>query len=154
MQQLSDDEPRRSAARPNAPREFRGGWVIAAMFGFGVLTTAGLWVYWYLHLAPFRPLQAAVAAEFPDSAPRVEGGQRKMHKGTPRILRITLRVDFDPNTDDDRVETITAKLYELAGRYQDISSYDTLEMYLYQRIPEQETRERRVERVLKAPAGR
>jgi len=124
------------------------------MFGFGALTTAGLWVYWYLHLAPFRPLQAAVAAEFPDSAPRVEGGQRKMHKGTPRILRITLRVDFDPNADDDRVETITAKLFDLAGRYQDIANYDTLEMYLYQRIPEQETRERRIVRDLTARADR
>lgn len=123
-------------------RELSGRWVVIGMFIFGVLATSALWAYWYLHTAPFRPLQMAIAESIPGSNPRVEGGQRKIHKQTPRILRITIRVEFDPEAEEERAKELGAKLEALARQYQDLASYDVLEMYLFHRIPEQKIRER------------
>src|SRR3990172_7938391 len=82
------------------PAELSGKWVVIGMFVFAIAATAGLFAYWELHTAPFRELQDALAQEFPRSRPRVEGGQRKKHKHTPRILSIVLRVEFDPTADE------------------------------------------------------
>ena len=81
-------------------------------------------------MAPFMPLQKTICAEFPDSAPVVQGGQRQMHKNTPRILRITMRVDFDPKKDDANVEKIADRLIELARNHQNFRSYEQLEIHL------------------------
>ncbi len=97
-----------SSAAPVPPtrpeRRVSGRAMVLGMLAFGTLTTAAMWVYWTLHVGPFRPLQDAIAAAFPHSSPRVDGGQRKMHKGTPKILRIVMRVDFDPVVETSRGE--------------------------------------------------
>ena len=51
-----------------------GRKVVASMFLMGICATAFLYGYWTLHLMPFMPLQEAIVAEFPGSAPRVNGG--------------------------------------------------------------------------------
>ena len=141
-EQMPTEEPRRKA------RELSGRKVVFAMFLFGAATTAGFWLYWYFYNAPFRLLQEAILAEFPDSAPRVEGGQRKMRQHAPIILRITLKVEFDPNADVARAEAVAKRLEETVRRHQDLAGYDKLEMYLFQKIPEREFPEKLFERDL------
>jgi len=149
MKRLPGSSDEIQAASPSSKvRELSGRKMVLAMFLFGGMTTAGLWLYWYYHYAPFRPLQEAIVAEFPGSAPRVEGGQRKMHQHTPKILRITLQVKFDPNVRVARAEGVAQRLEELIRRHQDLSAYDKLEMYLFQRIPEREFHEKLFERDL------
>ncbi len=129
-------------------REISGRWVVAGMFAFAILLTSGLWIYWKLHIAPFIPLQQALAAEFEGAQPRVEGGQRKMHQGTPRILRITMKVDFDPVASVAKAEEYADRVEASIRRNTDITPYSTLELHLFQLQPEQEIRQRTVERKL------
>lgn len=117
-------------------RRLSGRAVIVGLFVFGFLLTGLLWLYWALHVAPFRPLQDALAAEIRDSSPRVDGGQRRMHKGTPHILRITLRVPFDPVTDTRRAEATLDRIEAVARQKIDLDSYDELEVHMFQGIPE------------------
>ena len=53
------------APRPRAIRRVSGTAVVIAMFVFGITATAATWTYWTLHTGPFRPLQDALAKEFP-----------------------------------------------------------------------------------------
>ena len=112
------------------PAGISGKRIVVGMFAFAVVMTATTWIYWKRHKAPFVPLQKAIHAEFPDSMPVVQGGQRKMHQNSPRILRITMRVDFDPKQDEAAVERIVGKLIKLARIHQDLSSYEQLEIHL------------------------
>lgn len=145
-----------SAARAfgNSPREFSGTKLVIGLFVFAAVMSSGLWIYWYLHARPFQPLQLAIHQTFPKSYPQVQGGQRKMHKQTPRVLRITLKVGFDPEppeTDqkreaDQQVEAIVDRLEELARQHIDLPSYELLEIHLVQRVPEHDSRTRTVMR--------
>jgi hypothetical protein len=126
------------------PRMIPGKYVVVAMFVFAIAMTSTLWVYSYLHAAPFQPLARAIAAEFKDSAPRVDGGRRKMHKDTPSILRMVIRVEFDPNSDDARVASMANRLTALAWEYTDLRDYDELEIHLYSLEPERGIHERAV----------
>ncbi len=141
---------------PAGPREptlrLSGRAVVLGLLLFGLTLTGLLWIYWTLHTAPFRPLQDALAREFPGSLPRVEGGQRKIHKGTPRILRATLRVDFDLTKDSKRGDQVLDQVQKLAARYVDLSSYDEISVFLYHGVPEQQIQEREFNRPLKPPA--
>ena len=128
-----------------APAGAGGRWVVLAMFAFGLLATGGMWLYWELHTRPFRPLQEAIVQAFPGSNPRVQGGQAKMHKGTPRILRIVMRVDFDPVSQADRAQQVASQVAALAGRHQDLSGYDRVEIGLFQPLAEQDPRMRTLE---------
>lgn len=88
------EEPDRAIAPPYR----RGRWVVTAMFLFAAVLTATMWIYWRMHIGPFLPLQRKLVEEWPDSRPRVQGGQRKMHRDTPRILQVTMYIDFDPTS--------------------------------------------------------
>ncbi|MEX0703546.1 MAG: hypothetical protein WD069_15735 [Planctomycetales bacterium] len=148
------NEPEHSIAPLPRPPEIAGKWIVIAVFAFAILMTGAMWVYWRLHIGPFLPLQRAIVAEWPDSAPRVEGGQRKMHQGTPRILRATLKVPFDP-TDESRKAELkrrVARIRELAAGTLDLARYDRLEVHFFHPVPEQEIRTRPFEEPLrKAP---
>lgn len=138
-----------AAAPSKRPHELSGRWVVVGMFVFAAAATGGMWVYWKLHIAPFLPLQEALAEAFPGSRPRVEGGQRKMSKNTPRILRITARVDFDPTRDQNaaEVDRFADRLAAVAREKQnDLSSYELLELHLFWPEPEQEIRQRTIVR--------
>ena len=133
---------------PDAAAETAGAggrWVVLAMFAFGLVATGGMWLYWELHTRPFRPLQEAIVQAFPGSNPRVQGGQAKMHKGTPRILRIVMRVDFDPVSQADRAQQVASQVAALARRHQDLSRYDHIEVGLFQPLAEQDPRMRTLE---------
>jgi hypothetical protein len=149
-----------------APREFSGTKLIIGLFLFATILSSGLWIYWYLHTRPFQSLQLAIHQAFPKSYPQVQGGQRRMHQQTPRVLRITLRVDFDPNPDlqtstadertdaDRRVEALVDQLAQLARQHVDLDAYDLLEVHLFQRRPEHKSQTRTVVRELRALPSR
>lgn len=124
------------------PPEIAGKWVVIGMFAFAALMTAAMWIYWWLHVGPFVPLQRAILAEWEDSAPRVEGGQRKMHRGTPRILRVTLKVPFDPADEENRpqLERRVERIRELAADTLDLATFEVLEVHLFQPMPEDRAR--------------
>jgi hypothetical protein len=136
--------------RPDA--RVSGRAVVIGMFTFGIAATSILWIYWTLHTGPFRPLQDALAVEFPGSVPRVDGGQRKMHKGTPKILRVVLRVDFDPVTGTRQGQQTLDRVEKLARHHIDLNAYDVLDVYLYHGVPERDLREKEFERTLKRSA--
>lgn len=122
-------------------RSVSGRKVVIAMFALGIVATGILWTYWQLHLMPFMPLQEALVREFEDSRPHVEGGTRKMHKGTPSILRIVMRVPFDPTLEDEATEAQLRSLFEttrtLAAQHTELEQYNEIEIHLYLEEKEQ-----------------
>jgi hypothetical protein len=84
---------------------------------------------------PFMPLQEVLEKEFPKSSPRVDGGRRKTHKGTPMILRIVMRVPFDPTSSDADVQTQIEqriiRTQELAVLYAELDKYEQLDIHMY-----------------------
>jgi|HubBroStandDraft_6_1064221.scaffolds.fasta_scaffold131795_2 hypothetical protein len=135
-------------------REWRisGRGMVLALLAFGVLTTSAMWIYWTLHVGPFRPFQDSLAAAFPHSSPRVDGGQRKMHKGTPKILRVVMRVEFDPVTELARGEEVVSVVEQIARKHLDLDAYEELEVFLFQGVPEQEVRQEEYKRTLRPSA--
>ena len=121
-----------------------GRKVVVAMFAFGICATTLLYVYWTLHLMPFMPLQEAIVAEFPDSAPRVDGGQKKMHRNTPTILRIVMKTRVDPTAlDEESTEAISAicqRIAELSKQKVQLPNLDFIELHIYKLLQEQEIR--------------
>lgn len=149
-----DDDPQltETGPPPSLPPAARvsGRVVVVSMFAFGIAATSALWTYWAFHTGPFRPLQDALAKEIPGSLPRVDGGQRKLRKGLPKILRAVLRVDFDPVTESAKGEQMLNRVETIARRHIDLDQYDVLDVYLYQGVPEQVIREKEYERKLKS----
>jgi hypothetical protein len=107
-----------------------------------------MWAYWTLHVGPFRPFQDALAAAFPHSSPRVDGGQRKMHKGTPRILRVVMRVEFNPITESARGEQVVDAVEQIARKHLDLGAYDELKVFLFHGVPEQDVQQQEFRRTL------
>lgn len=110
-----------------------GRYIVLAMLAFGVLSTAGIWTYWKLHLAPYLPLQRALIQAYPASSPRVEGGR---HKDSPQILRLVLTIEFPPDEGDPRVHEMVRRILSIARKHLDFRQYDELEVYLVYRPPE------------------
>ena len=112
-----------------------GRKVVFGMFALGLTATAILWFYWHFHLMPFMPLQKAIADKFQDSAPRVDGGRRKLQEDTPMILRVQIRVPFDPTettADSERQSSIRLKaVEELANEHAALSEYEVLQVHMY-----------------------
>lgn len=144
-----------SVATPYSGREYSGKAVIVGIFLFATVMSSGLWIYWHFHTKPFLPLQLAIDQAFPKSYPHVEGGQRRIHKGTPKILRVTLKVKFNPEdaTESDQVERIVDRLEELAKRHIDVTNYDVLEAHVVQVQPEHASRTATVTREIAKPAN-
>jgi hypothetical protein len=137
------------------PAILNGRVIVALMFMFGITATAILFVYWKLHLMPFMPLQEAIVAEFPGSAPRVDGGQKKMSAGTPVILRIVMKTDADPQSNDPaaiaEISRIKERIHSLAMEQATLPDLEILELHIYKLLPEKEIRERSFRREL--PSG-
>ena len=132
-----------------------GRAVVIGMFAFAILLTLALRWYWNKHIEPFMPLQLALAERFADSSPRVEGGQRKMHMNTPRVLRVTMRVAWDPTDEsDETAERVAGDLdviLETAAQHLDLSIYHVLECHFFQPAPEQSLRHATFTRTLNDP---
>ena len=114
----------------------RGVWAAVGILVLGLVFTGVLWWYTDMHAGPFRELRDAIHSEFPGSSPQVEGGQRKIHKGSPKILRITLRVEKDPRSNDDLVSRAMERLVVLAERYHGLRKYEQLDVYFVWFRPE------------------
>lgn len=125
---------------PPTQQRVSGKLVVVSMFALAFVATGILWVYWNMHLMPFMPLQESLVAEFENSSPRVDGGQRKSHRGTPMILRTVMRVPFDPNDPSEKTQELIAerltRTRELATEHTQIDEYDLLEVHLYHEIQE------------------
>ena len=110
------------------------------MFALAICATGLLWVYWSWHMLPFMPLQEALAAEFSNSSPRVDGGRRKLQKRTPMILRVVMRVPFNPEDSSAEIQDLIAKRLEttqqLARQHTAVEEYELLEMHLYHEAKE------------------
>ena len=115
-----------------------GKAVVIGMFVFGMMATSLIWWYWNKHIEPYMPLQLALAKQFENSSPRVEGGQRKIHKTTPKLLRITMRSPFDPTNEEssDLIEADLKKIVEVASQHLEISNFSLLEVHFYMPNPE------------------
>lgn len=133
------DHPREEVPSEIArPLEVSGAKVIVGLFVFAFLMSCVLWAYWSMHTGPFLPLQRAIFREFPKSYPHVEGGQRRMHKNTPKMLRVTMRVGFDPKSPDEKpqVEKVFNRLVDLAKKNIAFSDYELFEVHLVLMRPE------------------
>lgn len=131
-----------TSASIQPPRTFSGRGVVLILFAFGTVATTGIWVYWKLHLAPFLPLQRALADEFPKSSPRVDGGWKKGEfQAGPPTLRIVLRVPYDPDERDVRVGSTIERVIALARNLIDLNAYETLEIFLVNYVPEKSPRQ-------------
>lgn len=118
-------------------RTVSGRLVVGILFAFGIAATAGIWTYWKLHMAPFMPLQKALAAEFEKCTPRVDGGWTKSDdKKTPPTLRIILRLPYPPDERDVRIPATIERIIALAREHIDLATYDALEIYLVHYPPE------------------
>ncbi|MEW4488853.1 hypothetical protein AB1L42_12275 [Thalassoglobus sp. JC818] len=140
MQELTHDQPTTETTIPPQSGKNSGRWTVVAMFGFAITMIAILFLYWELYTKPFRPLQYAIAAEFPDSSPKVIGGQHKSHKDiSPVLLRIVVYVpegDFDPTLDESKSEERSLNLVRLAFENHDVEQYEQIDVVLLQRVPE------------------
>jgi len=138
--------------------------MVLIMFAFAFAMIGLMYLYWELHTRPFRPLQIAINARYPNSMPRVIGGKHKSHQpGSKTTLRIVIAVDFDPTegiprpegtkpededrltvTDamvlDPRVEQAYASLLQLAKDTTDLTPYELIEIFLEHRRPEKRSR--------------
>lgn len=141
-----------------------GTWMVVIMFAFAMSMIALMYLYWELHTRPFRPLQIAINARYPNSMPRVIGGKHKSHQPESKpTLRIVIAIDFDPTdglprpagtnpeeedrltlTDgmkvDPRVEEAYKTLLQLASENTDLSQYSMIEIFLEHRRPEKRSR--------------
>ena len=127
-------------------RAISGRKVVVGMFVFGICATGLLFLYWKLHLMPFMPLQEAIETEFPGSAPRVEGGQEKMQKDTPTILRIVMKSQTDPTAVDIEslraISAVRTRVAELAKEKVQLPDLDFIELHIYKLLQEQEIRKK------------
>ncbi|VAX39980.1 hypothetical protein MNBD_PLANCTO02-3277 [hydrothermal vent metagenome] len=120
-----------------------GKKTVVLMFLFGTVLTSFLYFYWTAHTARFRSLQDAIAHEFEGSMPRVEGGQRKMHlELSPFLLRVTMKVKFDPTVNILQAEKHAKALTTFIQKYENVKQFDKLEYHFYQLNPEDKIKQK------------
>lgn len=137
------------------PATISGSKVVICMFLLGIVATAALWVYWTKHLEPFMPLQTALNDTFKDAGARVEGGQRKLHKGTPRVLSIRMRVAFDPNIEENeqQVQDVVDTCQTLSYEHVPDMQFDEMVVLMYHQVKEQGASQRKVKATLNDSAS-
>jgi hypothetical protein len=121
-----------------------GRTVVVLMFVMGILATAFLYTYWTLHLTPFMPLQEAIVREFPGSAPRVNGGRKKIHKQTPMILRVAIKSETDPTSeapaDQQAMLHLRQRIAAMTRELQPLPGIEQLEVHVYKLLKEDQIR--------------
>lgn len=136
-------------------RTVSGSKVVVAMFGLGILSTAALWIYWTKHLEPFMPMQIALNEKFKGASTRIDGGQRKLHKGTPSVLSVRMKIPFDPNEaeNDSRVQDIADTCVELSRVHVADMQFDEIVVLLYHQVKEKGASQRKVSLILNAESA-
>ncbi|MFM7167016.1 MAG: hypothetical protein ACKO3T_17400 [Planctomycetaceae bacterium] len=131
---------------PASKQPVSGRTVVVLMFVMGILATAFLYTYWTLHLTPFMPLQEAIVREFPGSAPRVNGGRKKIHKQTPMILRVAIKSETDPTSeqpaDQQAMLHLRQRIAAMTRELQPLPGIEQLEVHVYKLLKEDQIRKR------------
>ncbi len=136
----SSEDPASWTSHNPQPPFLSGRLVVLGMLGFGIVMTAALYVYWEQYTRPFRGLQSAIAAKFPQSLPRVVGGKHKSHRpDSPSILRIIVRTRFNPSEQSTRARKEANALADLAREHADLTEYQLFHLVLMYRRPERAT---------------
>lgn len=120
-----------------------GTWLVIAMLGFGVILASGLAIYLRMHTAPFQNLTAALDERFPGSAPRVDGGKRRLDQPGERVLRIVMKAPFDP-VEDKSAKEFAREVQAFVAARQELSDFDVVEVHLFQERPERELSQRTI----------
>ncbi len=132
-----------------------GTLLVGGMVAFGLLLTATLYAYWSFHTAPFRPLAESLGRRFPGSAPRVDGGKPRLDRPGDMVLRVVMKVGFDPNADDARAEAFADEVRAFIAGRRSLAGFDVLELHLFSttpgREPSQRTFRSRVEELGRPP---
>jgi len=123
-----------------------GRMLVVCMFVFGALSVSVLYVYSVLNAGPFLELQRALAEEFKDSKPKVEGGRHRMNRGEPKVLRIIMQVDFDPESDEQAAEEFADRVTNFSRTQHDLTQYDQVEMHFVFPVPEKRYKTRKITR--------
>ena len=133
-----------------------GSKVVIAMFSLGILATAALSVYWAKHLEPFMPMQLALNERFEGASARIDGGQRKLHQGTPSVLSVRMRIPFDPNAADaaPRVQEIVDACVELSRIHVAEMQFDEVVVLMYHQVKEKGASQKKVSVMLNPDAPR
>jgi len=128
---------------PSVERTISGRWLVIGMFAMGITATSLLYVYSSLHLGPFRPLQDAIVAEFPGSAPRVDGGRKRLNEDSPTILRILMKTEIDPDSDSEdslrKMNTLRKRIAELVLNKTPLPDIGIIELRVYKLLQEDKT---------------
>ena len=132
-----------ATASPRRIKEISGKLVVIGMFLLGLTLTSLLFLYFELHTKPYRPLREAIGREFRHSRPNVEGGRVKGRGAT--ILRISLSVTFDPFVEEQQAAERNQRLLEIAREYQDLRTFDKVQINQIQFIPESDAKRRTFE---------
>lgn len=132
--QLSEPPNDTMNSRPPA-RVLSGRSLVIGMLLMGISATVVMFIYWDQHTRPFRSLREAIGREFRHSRPNVEGGR---HKGRgPRMLRISMSVDFPPAEDTTHANDVFQRVLEITRQIQDMREFDKIEVNLIQIVPEE-----------------
>lgn len=151
---MTNDEARTNLEINDRPERSNAGRnVVIAMFVFAGALVTFMFSYWHYHTAKYRPLQDALAREFPRSKPRVEGGKHKLHdESLPRVLRVVMKVDFDADVSPVLAKEQLTQVRNLAEQHVDVGSFDELELHLYQTPPEQEIKQWKFTLPIRSPS--
>jgi len=119
------------------PRVIKGRTIVFSLLIFGLLMSGSLYLFQAINTYPFAETQNALAREFPDSRPRVEGGRLKGKQENPTTFRVTLAVAFNPNENNTAIQNIGNRVLEIASENLNLKDYEVAELHFYQPIPEQ-----------------
>lgn len=120
------------------PRPIRGRTIVISLLIFGLVMSGSLYVFQAINTYPFAETQNALAREFPDSRPRVEGGRLKGKENNPVTFRVTLAVPFNPHENDVQIQKMADQILEVAHQHLNLKQYEIAELHFYQPIPEQQ----------------
>ncbi len=126
---------------PSSPRSslrIPGKVVVILMVLLGLSATAGIFGYWELRTGPFRELTEAIGRQLPGSLPKVEGGR---HRGGPPMLRIAVRVAFEPNAETAETQAVVNQIVRLAQQHADLSQFEEFQLHLFQLAPERRAKQ-------------
>lgn len=131
------------------PRLFKGRTIVFSLLIFGLLMSGSLYVFQAVNSFKFAKTQKALAREFPNSKPRVEGGRLKGKEQNPATLRITMAVAFNPHDHENRLQKMSDQILEIASENLNLNEFELAELHFYQAIPEQKIIMREIKRDMK-----
>ena len=108
----------------------------------GITATGLLYAYSTLHLGPFKPLQEAIVKEFPGSSPRVDGGKKRLQLDTPTILRILIKSEIDPLSENEEsvreMLALRKRIAELTLEKVPLPDLAIIELHVYKLVQEEQ----------------